>query len=60
MSAILVLIGIVFDVLVFIFVGDLELYGDEGDSEYRMIPMQTFAPLTSEPAQAQRYVPGGK
>lgn len=41
-SAVLVLIGIFFDVLVLIFVGDMPIYGDEGDGEYRMIPMERF------------------
>lgn len=39
-SAVLVLVGIFFDVLVFIFVDDMPIYGDQGDSEYRMIPME--------------------
>lgn len=41
-SAVLVLIGIFFGVLVLIFVGDMEIYGKQGDGEYRMIQMQTF------------------
>lgn len=47
-SAVLVLIGIFFDVLVLIFVGTMAIYGDEGDAEYRMIPMQSFNDANGE------------
>lgn len=43
-SAALIGASIFFDILVFIFVGDLDLYGEEiEDNNYRPIPMQTYA-----------------
>lgn len=43
-TASLVGVSVIFDILVFIFVKDLELYGEEiEDNNYRLIPMQTYA-----------------
>lgn len=55
-SAVLVMIGIFFDVMVFVFVGDMEIYGDDGDAEYRMIPMETFNGVNAE----ERIHAGGR
>ncbi|KAJ6647839.1 Solute carrier organic anion transporter family member 74D [Pseudolycoriella hygida] len=42
-TASLVGVSIFFDILVFFFVRDLELYGEEvEDNDYRLIPMQTY------------------
>lgn len=42
-TASLIGVSILFDVLVFIFVGDLDLYGEEiEDNNYRLIPMQPY------------------
>lgn len=43
-TASLIAVSIFFDVLVFIFVQDIDLYGEEiEDNNYRLIPMQTYA-----------------
>lgn len=43
-TAALIGVSILFDILVLIFVRDLELYGEEiEDTNYRLIPMQTYA-----------------
>lgn len=42
-TASLIAVSILFDILVFIFVRDLDLYGEEiEDNNYRLIPMQPY------------------
>ncbi|KAG4066838.1 hypothetical protein HA402_012905 [Bradysia odoriphaga] len=51
-TAALIGVSILFDILVFIFVRDLELYGEEiEDTNYRPIPMQTYASNENAPNQ---------
>lgn len=50
-TASLIGVGVLFEVFVFVFVGDLLIYGDDADNYYRSIAMQ---PMQSSD---QRYDP---
>lgn len=57
-TAALIGVSIFFDILVFIFVRDLDLYGEEiEDNNYRLIPMQsiTFAADENAPNQQASF-----
>lgn len=55
-SALLMLIAVFFDVLVWAFAGDVELFGDEeADREYRIVPMRVLATATARENQDGEY-----
>lgn len=56
-TASLIAIGVLFDVIVLFLVKDLELYGDPPDDAYRPIAMQNMAVPPNQPTSENDAVP---
>lgn len=59
-TAVLVAIGVIFDILVYFYVKDLPLYGDDiPDDAYMPIPMQQLSPVNREISNFHRFDDAG-